>query len=388
MDPETNSQTPIQPPPIPPLTPSQTTPVTPVKEPTLIKIIAGIYAVFGALGILFSLLLIIYIIFVYSQSDNVSPFTTPAIAVMYELPILSSLFIIWSILTMLSLIALSVSSLKISSALHKLEIQGYKTAMLLLAIGIFNIVFQTISEVVMINSPSISIFTNGGIVIFWLAIFFLLKSQRSFFININPKSHLFKYNIVLQIIITLLLIVFPFLAYHTTSPEGPIPVIPEQSFDTNTPTPEAKISLWQNYANTEYHFSIAIPQGWYTKIYPDVYTPEKKTLVFSQQSLPQNLINVADKQKIYQLTVFPVSDTDDYVNYKNAQGSVGEFNKKGTLDNVSAVIQDNISEYHIEAEYKGNVFDLWLQDSADPNADHYVLTDIDNHLVSSFKFTN
>ncbi|MGI0062081.1 MAG: hypothetical protein ACREBA_06480, partial [Nitrosotalea sp.] len=118
---------------------------------------------------------------------------------------------------------------------------------------------------------------------------------------------------------------------------------------------------------------------WNTKI-TSLAAGQKMLLIF-----PIGSVDYANYGYVF--TISPVSGVSNYTNDVN-NPAINHASLHALLGGIPALANENSSAYDIWTTKQGFDFDITFRDGASEYPNPYILSGIDKHILSSFKFIN
>lgn len=294
-----------------------------------------------------------------------------------------SLFLYGSMILVFSY--LCVLAYKISSSVHRLEIQAYQSARLLFLVNIVGSGISIgVSIIFRVGLPGmlsalISIAVNG-------LLLFILTSEKRLFTREGKKS---LWNMSVLAVIFLVCISLAGIYIQTLTRQRTEAAVKELdkkiADELKQQNAEPTVKQWTKYRNNTFHFQMDIPEGWAVKEYPpDLQFGQESTLIaFSgDKPLPNERYIGLENAHTY-VVAFPTTATRDYSLFQRRISQIGQDNfSAGTLGGISGV--DNGID--ISVEQGGYVYEFFMKLQVDEKY-NYTPSPLSRRMKESFRFT-
>jgi len=345
------------------------------KETIKTKIVAFWFVLVGIFGILISLGSLAVLLFTMLQLSQLG---------------VDFIFIIFFVLAAVGFFTLSFYSFKISSLIHRLDREGYRTAMLYLItmmggslLTALGYVFTKQAQYILLFLPAISI--NAVIV-------YILYAERSLF-EAKPGPKIFK---KMLIVLAILFFLITPLGFYIKVKTEQFAVRQErlaesqrqaalQKIIEDSKKREKEIISWERYKNEQFGFELEYPSGWFMKIYPPEYWTqwggaEEIVIAFAEKEMPKYWS--ADIPYFW-ISIYQSDEQNFmYQNFRSRMSKIGtSLFFSATLGGEKGV--DN--GLSIAVQHGGYVYELSLHSVLDENL-NLVYSDISKKIWSSFKF--
>lgn len=335
------------------------------KETTRVKIVAlgfftgGFFGILGTLGTFAS---------VFIQFSSLPD------------SFLLTLNAIYGITTGIILAFITILLFRISSALHKLEIQGYQSAFIHLSLMAVGSILYIPFELAVLKQPETLIISPIVLILHGLFLY-LLYSHRHIFTNFSVRA--LKIKIIIAEVLLFLIIPFSMFVQTTNrthTQQLQKDVIRKIAEENNKKNPEPIVNGWGTYSNQQYNFEMTIPTGWNKKEYSPGYG-QSIIFAFGSKELPSYW---NPDSPYFFISIYPVTDKTNYTSFQTRMSKVGQqpqVHKTAVLGGIGG--EETLGT--ISAEHAGYVYEITLHMIENENLD-FQYSDISKQILASFKF--